>query len=258
MKIQFSYLSKLAEVASDDDARPALNYVSVDKWNDQDVLVACDGFHLAVVPVELDDVERASGKFIHREALVEVARYVKAHRKPRIKDGDEMIDLVLDEGRIGYPGILLDRQVEDIHYPNWKDIVPPLDKLKATVNVCFDASLLASLAQVFNETYLELRMSGERTAILVETPDGMDASRAREGNPLCAPFGLIMPLHSKRSREAAPVSLYKQAAELNARLVKEAGWPDTSEARRLVLSSAASNVYKAENVLAELDGAEER
>lgn len=168
MKIQFSYLSKLAEVASNDDARPALNYIAIDTWNNQDVLVACDGFHLAVVPVELDDIERASGKLIHREALIEISRYVKAHRKPRIKDGDEMIDLVLDEGRIGYPGILLDRQAKDIRYPHWKDIVPTLAGLKACVNICFDANLLASLSQVFNELYLELRMSGEHVELSAE------------------------------------------------------------------------------------------
>lgn len=126
-------------------------------------VVSCDGRILAVVPVELNEHDRAG--WISEEVL-------RAARKDRRTDEPEIILNGKAELANGTTMNRSDAIVDPSGsvYPNWRQIVPEFEKGKST-SVSFDVELLWKLTQALGVKAVTLTFDDPTSAILVKPTD---------------------------------------------------------------------------------------
>lgn len=102
----------LLKVMSKDSTRPVLCAGYVDNYEGKTVLVATDGYAMAIVNME--GAKELEGKLIRREAIEKW--YKLANGKSRLT-GEELIDVSADDyAKHG--------EYSDYTYPEWKKIMP--------------------------------------------------------------------------------------------------------------------------------------
>lgn len=104
----------LLKVISKDTTRPVLMCAKVDKWGDDTVLVATDGYVMAILQLDVEDAEEIVGKLIRRSAI---ERWYKlATGKDRL-DTSELV-------RVSSDDYAVNGEYEQINYPDWTKVVP--------------------------------------------------------------------------------------------------------------------------------------
>lgn len=104
----------LLKVMGKDEMRPILASVYIDRWHDDTVLVATNGYVMAMLPLDAEDAEELVGKMIRREAI---ERWYKlATGKSRLNTMELVQVASEDYGQHG--------SYNDGEYPAWRSVVP--------------------------------------------------------------------------------------------------------------------------------------
>jgi hypothetical protein len=168
--MEFNKSCKIEKAASKDQTRQNLHHPILTKSAaGEDVLVACDGHILAVVPV-LAFHDDTSGP-ISGDALALARKNAKKTDAASVRANGS---LVLADGAT------LPRPEQEGYYPNWEQILESSKSQEPTVTLGLNAKLMADLAEALgsNKGVIKLEITDANSAIRVSTDKG---------------YGLIMP-----------------------------------------------------------------
>jgi hypothetical protein len=115
-------LARVLPFTSKEDTRPVLNCVSFEAKEGKLTLVSADGFRLAIVSLDCDDLEGKA--LIGRDDLKGVVAALRKAKRARVsftKRGDKLTgnDLVIDTELIRYKLLSYDGD-----YPDWPKLIP--------------------------------------------------------------------------------------------------------------------------------------
>ena len=115
-------LSRVLPFASKEDTRPVLNCVSFEAKEGKLTIVSADGFRLAVVSLDCDDLEGKA--LIGRDDLKGIVNALRKAKRARVsfaKRGDKLTgnDLIIDTELIRYKLLSYDGD-----YPEWPKLIP--------------------------------------------------------------------------------------------------------------------------------------
>ncbi len=139
-------IQQVAFCASNDDARPALQGVSVNLNGNEITMAATDGFRISVRKSSLSTpVPNPLSAIIPARAMMELSRIAT--------DTDEMIKMVIPQGRgqviFHMPDVELASQLIDANFPDFKLIIPQSSKTRtiiptsALLKACRQAEVIA-------------------------------------------------------------------------------------------------------------------
>lgn len=140
----------LLKVMAKDDLRPQLATAKVDKWGERTVLVATNGYVMAVLKLDTEDAKELVGRIIRREAIE--IWYKLANGKSRLTTIE--LEAVSNQDFATHDGYL------DIEYPNWVNVIP--EGIPAgTKRICFNAEYAKILQDLEGNDGLDWTLYGE-------------------------------------------------------------------------------------------------
>lgn len=147
------------KVMSKDDSRPILCTAKVDRYKDDLVLVATDGYVLAAMNID-DDAAELEGKLIRRSAI---ERWYKLAKTKDVLTGGELVRVSADD--YAYDG-----SYEDGKYPDWQRVltIEPTAVDKIGIN----ANFLKTAQDLDGGDGLVLSFNGPLGAIMSSTERG--------------------------------------------------------------------------------------
>lgn len=160
MNLNKKQVGALLKVISKDTSRQALTNAHVDKWGDDYVLVATDGYVLCALQLG-SDVWMLNGKNIRRSAIEKW--YKLATGKDRL-DTEALRHVsgsdYADNG--GY---------DDSEYPKWQSLIPT-SLADGSVDITFNAEYARTLQELDGSDGLTYELRGELGAMMANTGNG--------------------------------------------------------------------------------------
>lgn len=161
INLKKAQVASLLKVMSKDEMRPVLCNGYVDKWGDDTVLVATNGYVFAALYLDTEDAEPLVGKMIRREAF---ERWYKlATGKDRLTT-HELVRLSADD--YAHNGNYASGE-----YPKWQQIVPS-DVGHSQYEMIFDANLAKSLQDLEEADGMKWELTGKLSPMLSRTEKG--------------------------------------------------------------------------------------
>lgn len=151
----------LLKVMGKDDMRPILASVYIDRWNDGIVMVATNGYVMAILPLDVEDAEPLVGKMIRREAI---ERWYKlATGKSRLNTM-ELVQIASDDyGQYG--------SYREGAYPQWTNVVPS-GIADGAQEIGFNADLAKVLQDLDGNDGLAWTVYGKLQPLMASTDNG--------------------------------------------------------------------------------------
>jgi DNA polymerase III sliding clamp (beta) subunit (PCNA family) len=189
---------KLEKVTSNDELRPALNHILIEK----DYAVATNGHVLAKVPMELNG---ETAGLLNPAALTAARKYQKLpDLNISIKDNVVTINEIDKIGLVKKDVHLLTRYTlggEDEAFPNWKSVIP---KQEQKHKIGFNVNLLNDLAEAMGTDSIVLEIDiCDRYKGMIVRPLDVDNKAA----------GLLMPLRIDNHLTENDILEYKARIE---------------------------------------------
>ena len=151
----------LLKVMGKDDMRPILASVYVDKWGDDTVMVATNGYIMAILPLDNEDAEELVGKMIRREAI---ERWYKlATGKSRLNTMELVQVASEDYGQHG--------SYREGNYPTWQSVVPS-SIADGADTIAFNADLAKTLQDLDGSDGLVWTVYGKLQPLMASTDNG--------------------------------------------------------------------------------------
>ena len=151
----------LLKVMGKDEMRPILASVYIDKWGDDTVMVATNGYIMAILPLDTEDAEPLVGKMIRREAI---ERWYKlATGKSRLNTMELVQVASEDYGRHG--------SYQEGNYPKWQSVVPS-GMADGADTIAFNADLAKALQDLDGSEGLEWKVYGKLQPLMANTDNG--------------------------------------------------------------------------------------
>jgi DNA polymerase III sliding clamp (beta) subunit (PCNA family) len=147
-------VKSLLEVMGNDDARPMLQQLKIDLFNDKPVLVTTDSYQMAIFALS-DNVLPEMGKMIDRKEIV------KWYKLASAKDLFTEVDL------IDAPA------TEDGNYPKWQTLIPKREDMTDIPSLGLNATYLLNLGKLAGNTGMILEFYGRRAPIVSRTGDNI-------------------------------------------------------------------------------------
>ena len=151
----------LLKVMGKDEMRPILASVYIDKWGDDTVMVATNGYVMAILQLDTEDAEPLVGKMIRREAI---ERWYKlATGKSRLNTMELVQVAAEDYGRHG--------SYQDGKYPTWQSVVPS-GIADGADTIAFNADLAKTLQDLDGSEGLAWTVYGKLQPLMANTDNG--------------------------------------------------------------------------------------
>lgn len=149
------------KVMDKDEMRPILASVYIDRWHDGIVMVATNGYIMAILPLDTEDAEPLVGKMIRREAI---ERWYKlATGKSRL-DTMELVQVASEDyGRHG--------NYQEGNYPKWQGVVPS-GIADGADTIAFNADLAKTLQDLDGSDGLVWTVYGKLQPLMASTDNG--------------------------------------------------------------------------------------
>jgi hypothetical protein len=147
-------VKSLLEVIGNDDARPILQQLKIDLFNDKPVLVTTDSYQMAIFALS-DNVLPEMGKIIDRK---EIAKWYKL---ASAKDLFTEVDL------IDAPA------TEDGNYPKWQTLIPKREDMTGIPSLSLNPTYLLNLGKLAGNTGMILEFYGRIAPIVSRTGDNI-------------------------------------------------------------------------------------
>ena len=161
LNLKKTQVGALLKVISKDEMRPILTNVLIDNWGDDTVLVATNGYIMAVLQVDKEDGEKLNGRLIRRDAI---ERWYKlAIGKSRLNT-QELI-------RVSNDDYAHHSNYETGQYPDWKKLLPEGEP-EGTDRIAFDANLAKSLQDLEESDGLQWTVYGQLKPLVTTTDKG--------------------------------------------------------------------------------------
>lgn len=154
-------LGAFLKVMSKDDSRPILCTAKVDRYKDDLVMVATDGYVLAAVKLD-EDARELEGKLIRRSALEKW--YKLATGKSRLTS-DELISVSSDD--YGQNG-----GYQDGDYPQWQNLVPQTEP-EGQDTMHFNADFFKTIQDLDGQNSVRVKLYGRLSPMVFETERGL-------------------------------------------------------------------------------------
>lgn len=148
MNLNKKQVGALLKVISKDDSRPVLTTAKVDKWGDDVVLVATDGYILCALYLDSEDASELVGKLIRRDAIEKW--YKLATGKDRLTTQELVQVSASDYGD--------HNSYADYEYPDWTRVVPS-GEMEST-SLAFNADFAKVLQDLDGEDGLKYTLNG--------------------------------------------------------------------------------------------------
>ena len=154
-------VNALLKVMGKDEMRPILASVYIDKWGDDTVMVATNGYVMAILPLDTEDAEPLVGKMIRREAI---ERWYKlATGKSRLNTMELVQVASEDYGRHG--------SYQEGNYPKWQSVVPS-GVADGADTIAFNADLAKALQDLDGSEGLAWTVYGKLQPLVANTDNG--------------------------------------------------------------------------------------
>ena len=151
----------LLKVMGKDESRAILNSVYIDKWGDDTVLVATDGYVMAILQLDPEDAEPLVGKMIRREAI---ERWYKlATGKSRLTT-QELVEVASED--YGQHG-----SYQEGTFPDWTKVVPS-GVADGAQEIGFNADLAKVLQDLDGSDGLLWTVYGRLQPLMANTSNG--------------------------------------------------------------------------------------
>lgn len=160
MNLNKKQVGALLKVISKDDSRPVLTTAKVDKWGDDIVLVATDGYVLVALQLDKEDGAELVGKLIRREAI---ERWYKlATGKSRL-DTRELVEVSNED--YGQHG-----EYANYDYPQWQQLIKSHDV--EVGEIAFNADYAKVLQDLDGSDGLRYELNGSLAPMIANTERG--------------------------------------------------------------------------------------
>lgn len=161
IELKKTQVGALLKVISKDDSRPILTTAYVDKWGDDTVLVATNGYVMSVLQLDAEDAEPLLGKMIRREAI---ERWYKlATGKSRLTT-DELV-------RVSSDDYAQHGSYQEGEYPKWQQIIPDGEPY-GTSAIAFNADFAKVLQDLDDSEGMRYDLYGELRPMMANTGQG--------------------------------------------------------------------------------------
>lgn len=189
--MRFPKTCRVWKVAAKEASRYSINGVFFDA--EAAALVATDGRHLAVVPVDKEETDLAS-------AIVPLAAVKAAQKPPKNEEARILVECNGDGKAYGVTATAdplgqsvayqLNGDSDPERFPDWQEVIP---KPEAPVRVAFNARYLLNLQEALGADSITLELDWEN---LTAKPKSLNAVKVlpTERNGERYPYGVIMPI----------------------------------------------------------------
>lgn len=151
----------LLKVMGKDESRAILTSVYIDKWGDDTVLVATNGYIMAILQLDPEDAEPLVGKMIRREAI---ERWYKlATGKSRLNTM-ELVQVSSDD-------YAQHGEYQTGEYPRWQSVVPS-GVADGADEIAFNADLAKTLQDLDGSEGLMWTVYGKLRPLMANTDNG--------------------------------------------------------------------------------------
>ena len=151
----------LLKVMSKDESRAILTSVYIDRWHDGIVMVATNGYVMAILPLDTEDAEPLVGKMIRREAI---ERWYKlATGKSRLNTMELVEVASEDYGQHG--------SYQEGKYPTWMSVMPS-GIADGADTIAFNADLAKTLQDLDGSEGLAWTVYGRLQPLMASTDNG--------------------------------------------------------------------------------------
>lgn len=160
MNLNKKQVGALLKVISKDDSRPVLTTAKVDKWGDDVVLVATNGYILAALYLDSEEAGELVGKLVRRSAIEKW--YKLATGKDRLTTEELVRVSSEDYGENG--------GYADYGYPDWTKVIPS-GEMEST-SLAFDAEYAKALQDLDGAEGLNYTLNGILGAMVARNDRG--------------------------------------------------------------------------------------
>lgn len=150
------------KVMGKDEFRPTIRVAYVDKYENDYVLVATDGYKLAAVKMD-EDVEPLVGKMIRREAIEKW--YKLATGKSRLT-GEELVAVSSDD-------YAQNNSYQEGTYPDWKKLIPSYEPEEGQTMMAFNAEFFKIVQDLDGENAIKVKLYGDLAPMVMKTERGV-------------------------------------------------------------------------------------
>jgi len=161
IELKKTQVGALLKVISKDEMKPILTNAYIDKWGDDTVLVATNGYVFAALYLDTEDAEPLVGKLIRREAFEKW--YKLATGKDRLTT-QELVRLSSDD--YAQHGAYAEGT-----YPEWKKIVPE-GIGESQFEMIFNADFVKVLQDLEDAEGMKWELTGKLTPMVSRTEKG--------------------------------------------------------------------------------------
>jgi len=161
INLKKTQVGALLKVISKDEMKPILTNAYVDKWADDVVLVATNGYIFCALYLDTEDATPLIGKLIRRDAIEKW--YKLATGKDRL-DTRALVRLSGDD-------YAQHGEYQSGTYPDWKKVIPN-GVGESQFKMIFDANLAKVLQDLEESDGMEWELTGKLSPMLSKTEHG--------------------------------------------------------------------------------------